>query len=355
MSPHVTPNTVFLGLDIGKSVHAFAVVDASGEVLEQGKLRTDKRTLRSFTGKIRRLYPDVIIGAEATSFYHESIGKAFLERALAVRVVNPLLTTTKATRDSVRSVKTDAADAVGIAQKLREKRGRIGHPFSWDAERRALQSLGRSYDHLLWQRQSLKAHVSVYAERGLRLQYAPRVATFEPEIKRLRGLLVSEAERIFPDEFRIMVGIKGIAEDTTARFLAETMGTERFLSGHALAAFAGLDPRVKESGTSVRGRGSMTKTGSPILRNLLGWGAVNIVQHNPAFRQRFEYDLSRGKPRGVAYGSIARRLAVVLYRCLSERVAFDPAKVGGLLPDVTARREDRVRGVASTEAALRHA
>mgnify|MGYP001592813037 CR=1 FL=1 len=328
MSPQVTTNTVFLGLDIGKSIHAYAAVDAVGDVVDHGKVRTDKRSLRSFVAKTRKAYQDVVIGVEATSFYHESVARAFLEAGIVVRVVNPQLTTTKAIRSSVRSVKTDASDAVGIAQKLREKRGRIGYDFCWDAERRALQALGRSYAHLLWQRQSLKAHVSVYAERGLRREYAPRVAALEPEIKRVGSLLISEAERIYPAEFRIMLAIRGIAEETAARFLAETMGTERFRNGHALAGFAGLDPRVKESGTSIRGKGSMTKTGSPILRQILGWTGMNIVRLNPSFKRRFEYDVARGKPRGVAYGSIARRLAVVLHTCLSQKVPFDPSLVG---------------------------
>jgi transposase len=328
MSPHVTSSTIFIGLDIGKSEHAFAAVDVSGEVLEQGKLRTDKRSLRSFVSRTRTKFPNLIVAAEATSFYHESIAKAFLEAGLAIQIVNPQLTTTKALRTSVRSVKTDATDAVGIAQKVREKRGRIGYAFTWDTDRRTLQALGRSYDHLLWQRQSLRAHISVYAERGLRPEYAPRIDVLASEIERVKGILVVEAQRIFPAEFQIMRDIKGIGEETAARFLAETMGMERFTDGHALAAFAGLDPRVKESGTSVRGRGSMTKTGSPILRQLLGWTGVNIVRFNPVFRRRFEYDVARGKPRGVAYGSVARRLAVVLYTCLSRRIPFDPTLVG---------------------------
>lgn len=348
MSPHVTTNTVFLGLDIGKSLHAYAVVDSVGMILEQGKLRTDKRSLRSFAGRMRKTFADAVVGAEATSFYHESVAKAFLERGIAVHIINPQLTTTKAMRSSVRSVKTDAGDAIGIAHKLREKRGQIGYPFSWDPDRRALQALGRSYDHLLWQRQSLRAHVEVYAERGLRAEYAPRLTALEPEIKRVQQLLISEASRVFPVEFEIMLAIRGIAEDTAARFLAETMGMERFRDGHALAAFAGLDPRVKESGTSVRGRGSMTKNGSPILRQVLGWTSVNLVRFNPVFRRRFEYDVARGKPRGVAYGSIARRLAVILYHCLSRKVPFDPARVGTAAEMPPPRGEERIAaGLAS--------
>lgn len=328
MSLPVTNSTRFLGLDIGKSEHAYAIVDLCGEVVARGTTKTDKKSLASFVSKTRRAHKQLIVGAEATGHYHESVARAFLAAGIQIQVVNPQLTTTKAIRSSVRSVKTDASDAIGIAQKLREKRGAIGYPFTWDAERRALQALGRSYNHLQWQRQSLRMHLKVYSERGLDHAYAPRTDVLETEIARVRGILIAEASRVFPREFAIMIGIRGIGEETAAKFLAETMGMDRFRDGHALAAFAGLDPRVKQSGTSIRGKGHITKTGSPILRNILGWTGKCLVMWNEPFRKRFAYDVERGKPLGVAYGSIARRLAVILHACLTRQVEFDPALVG---------------------------
>ncbi len=328
MTRSVTEATLFLGLDIGKSEHAYAFVNSFGEVVDRGKLKTDKRSLGSFVLKTKKNHRDLVVGVEATGFYHEKIARTFLDAGIAVRVLNPQLTTMKAMRSSVRSVKSDASDAVGIAQKLREKRGEIGHVFSWDSDRRGLQALGRSYDHLLWHRQSLRAHVAAYSERGLKADSAPDLAAFDPEIARVRAALIVEAERVYPVEFKILITIPGIAEESAARILAESMGVERFHSAHAFAAFIGVDPRVKESGTSVRGKTSMTKNGSPILRYLFGWSGRNVAQWCEPFRKRLEYDIGRGKPAGVAYGSIARRLAVILYTCLKNKVAFDPDLVG---------------------------
>ncbi len=328
MSHSVTESTIFLGFDIGKSEHAFAFVNAVGEVVHRGKLKTDKRSLKSFVSKAQKTHSDLVVGVEATGIYHERLARTFLDAGITVQVLNPQLTTTKAIRSSVRLVKSDAADAMGIAQKLREKRGDIGHPFSWNHERRALQALGRSYDHLLWHRQSLRAHVGMYKERGFAETFAPNPESLEPEISRLRRDLIAEARRVYPVEFEILVAVPGIADETAARMLAETMGIERFRNAHAFAAFVGVDPRVKESGTSVRGKTSMTKNGSPILRYLFGWTGRNVAQWSAPFRQRLDYDIGRGKPAGVAYGSIARRLAVVLYTCLVNKTPFDPSLVG---------------------------
>ncbi len=328
MSHTVNEKTQFIGFDIGKSEHAYALVDIFGNVLARGKTRTDKRTLKSLVSKTKKAHPDLVVGIEATGHCHEGIARAFHDAGVTVRVLNPQLTTTKALRSSVRLVKSDAADAEGIARKLCEKRGAIGQVFTWNEERRALQALGRSYDHLLWHRQSLRAHVAMHEERGLRVRYSPEAGILDPEIARLRSHLIQEARRIFPAEFGIMIGVPGIADETAARILAETMGLDRFHSAHAFAAFMGVDPRVKESGTSVRGKTSMTKNGSSLLRFVFGWSARNVSVWCEPFRKRLDYDISRGKPAGVAYGSIARRLAVILHTCVVNRVPFDPALVG---------------------------
>lgn len=317
-----------MALDIGKSEHAFAVVDPDGRAIERDTVQTNQRSLGAFARRITKRYPGAAVAVEATSSYHEAVALAFLRLGITVRVVNPVLTATKAISDSVRRVKTDASDALGIARKLCEKHGELGYPFSWNEQERALQALGRSFAHLRRLRQSLRAHARSYADRPWSAACAPSETVLDGEIDRLATQLAEQAKTVFPEEMTILTAIRGLGEATAARLLAETMGVTRFTSGRAFAAFAGLDPRVKESGTSVRGRRSMTKSGSPILRDILGWAGKSLVRWNPAFSQRFRYDVERGKPAGVAYGIAARRLAVILHSCLSRKQAFDPARVG---------------------------
>ena len=115
---------------------------------------------------------------------------------------------------------------------------------------------------------------------------------------------------------------------TAAKPPAEAGDLSRLSRSSAFAAFAGLDPTVRQSGSSVHRKSRMSKAGSSHLRHTFGWTAELLVRWNPAFRARFEYDLERGKPAGVAYGIVARKFAAVMFRCITEGEAFDESKIG---------------------------
>ncbi len=67
----------------------------------------------------------------------------------------------------------------------------------------------------------------------------------------------------------LLVSIPGIADTTAAAILAEIMDVSAFTDARQVAAFAGLVPRLRQSGSSVRGRSSLSKIGSPRLRKCL--------------------------------------------------------------------------------------
>lgn len=319
---------IYLGLDIGKLTHTWALVDAQGTTCATGAITTDERELTRFAYAMTEAHAELCVGCEATGRYYETVAIAFLRAGVTLRIVNPALTTTKALRRSMRSVKTDAADAVGIARRLGETRGEIGSPFTWQEAERALQALGRYLNTLKRARQRLQQAVTDYRERPLPHVGQFRAHFLDHEIIRVRDHLIHEAGRLYPGPMRLLVAIDGVGEESAARLLAEVMDLRRFPSSAALVAFTGMDPSVKESGTSVRGRGAMTKAGSPLLRHHLGWLAHTLVQWNPVFRERFLRAKEAGKPHGVAYGIVARKFVTVAYQCIASGTPFDASRVG---------------------------
>ncbi|MFC1787863.1 transposase, partial [Patescibacteria group bacterium] len=132
---------VYLGVDIGKSEHAWTLIDASGSLLEEGTVLNKADRLVKFAKRISKDHPVLLMGCEATGSYYENIAIAFNKLGVVVRVINPALTSTKALRSSMRMTKTDKQDARGIARKLQEKKGDIGTVFSWNPEERRLQAM----------------------------------------------------------------------------------------------------------------------------------------------------------------------------------------------------------------------
>lgn len=319
--------TLYLGLDIGKGSHAYALVDEAGSTVESGTISNGERRLDSLAKRLVGGKTTLVVGCEATGSYYERAAIAFSKVGVEVRVINPSLTTTKALRSDMRNTKTDSTDALGIARKLAEKRGDMGVSFAWSPEIRRLQALGR---HLKWLRRTraaLRTRVKSVDERPFE-NLGLNASALDDEVARVEAELISETQRVRPDEFRLLTAIRGVGELTAAKLLAEAGDLSRFPRSAAFAAFTGLDPTVRQSGSSVLGKSRMSKAGSSYLRHTFSWTAKLLVRWNPAFRARFEYDLDRGKPVGVAYGIIARKFATVAFRCITEKEAFDESKIG---------------------------
>jgi len=129
-----------------------------------------------------------------------------------------------------------------------------------------------------------------------------------PELKRRRDLLCS---------------IPGIGETTAARLLSEMSATE-FSRARQLAAYAGLVPSPRESGSSVRGRGRLSKRGNVRLRRALYWPAIVAMRHNPTLRAFAQWLRQAGKPTMVIVAALMRKLLHIAFGVLKHGRPFDP-------------------------------
>lgn len=87
------------------------------------------------------------------------------------------------------------------------------------------------------------------------------------EAERTIGEMIKLAQEL-PD-FNIIKSIPGIGDNLTARIIAELGDMTRFKKKNELVAFAGLDPRISESGQNDGNHMHITKKGNKRLRCLL--------------------------------------------------------------------------------------
>lgn len=97
-----------------------------------------------------------------------------------------------------------------------------------------------------------------------------------------------------------------------------------YASARQLAAFAGLAPRLHESGNSVRRKAYLSKTGAPRLRKALYFPAVVAIRHNPYVRELSERLRARGKCPMQVIGAAMRKLLHLTYGVLRSGRPFDP-------------------------------
>ena len=116
--------------------------------------------------------------------------------------------------------------------------------------------------------------------------------------------------------------IKGIGLVSAATIIAEIEDISRFDSPDRLLAYAGLDPRLYQSGTQEF-KGKMNKKGSVVLRRVLMNSAESILIFNPVFYEYYRKKREEGKSHRVALSHLARKLVRLIYKIETERINFN--------------------------------
>jgi transposase len=94
---------------------------------------------------------------------------------------------------------------------------------------------------------------------------------------------------------KLLVSIPGIGPVVSDIVIPEIGNINRFSSGKSLVAFAGMDPKVKQSGLSLKRNTRITKRGSPHLRYAFYLATMSAQQCNPEFKAHFFKKRSEGK------------------------------------------------------------
>jgi transposase len=106
--------------------------------------------------------------------------------------------------------------------------------------------------------------------------------------------------------------------------LSEITDITQYRGARQVAAYAGLVPRERQSGTSVRGRTRLSKIGNARLRRALYFPAITALGCSPFFQQWAEGLLNRGKSKMSVICAVMRKLVHVAYGVLKSGKPFDP-------------------------------
>ena len=174
------------------------------------------------------------------------------------------------------------------------------------AEENRLSS-GVSVDEV---QQSLEHHIAYLNEHIKQTEQMIRHhIDNHPDLKQQRDLLDS---------------IPGIGETTAALLLAEIVDIKQYKSARQVAAYAGLVPRERRSGTSVRGRTQLSKIGNARLRKALYFPAITALRCSEFFKVWASGLRERGKCKMSVIGAMMRKLIHLAYGVLKTGKPFDP-------------------------------
>lgn len=122
-------------------------------------------------------------------------------------------------------------------------------------------------------------------------------------------------------DYALLTSIKSVGLQMGMHMLV-VLRSHHFESADQAAAFLGVVPVEKRSGTSVRERSRMSKIGPPQLRAKLYMSALCGKIHNKRMRNIYEEMCLRGKPKMVAIGVLMRKLVHWCYGVLKTGAAY---------------------------------
>lgn len=262
---------------------------------------------------------------EATGSWADAVALALHQAGHKVSLVNPALIRAFAQSRLLRT-KTDKADAQLIARFCQ-----MHNPALWTPpppEITALQALVRRLETLLEMRTMEENRIgSGVACAQVQADLEAHVADLEARIEKTRHQIKEHIDRNpnLRQQVQLLESIPGIGAATAALLLAELGDISQFTKARQVAAFAGLVPRIRESGSSVRGRARLSKIGSSRLRKSLYFPAITALRCNPIIKA-FGLRLSaQGKSKMLIVGAAMRKLLHLAYGVLKTQKPFDPA------------------------------
>jgi transposase len=317
----------FLGFDAAKLKLDMSLIDESSAELWHDKIANDEATLSELLLMLADEYDGggntLTAVVEATGRYHTPLLDASITAGIPCKVYNPLLTK-QGIKASVRGKKTDRSDALLIARMGLRGEGRVyaREPFP------ATKSHARSYQKLGMVDGAVSRHVAhLTAMSGDNLS-----ETIQSVFTAIRDSIATARKTLYKElaasaegsVFTRLQTIPGIGPFVAASLIGEIQSMERFHSAHSLIAYAGLDPKVRQSGKSLNSTGQLSKRGSSYLRRSIFIAANIARQHDPVLRTLYDKKRDEGKGYKVANVVVARKLLTIVRAVwLSER-DYDP-------------------------------
>jgi transposase len=313
---------VVLGIDIAKlSFEAALLIDKKFYCKKFGNSHTGFKKLAAW------LHSKNITSAhacmEATGKYGLMLAEWLSDHGFVVSMANPASIKGFAQSQLTRN-KTDTADA-----KLIAKFTQALNPGQWcppPPEIRELRDLVARCENL--------KNMIVQETNRLEMQKNSQVSShIEMHVAWLKNELLelekSIQQRINKDpslrvKNELLQSIPGIGEKTSATVLAY-VAFERFQSAKEVASYIGVNPRQHSSGTSIRGRTRLSKTGNAYLRKSLFMPSMAAIRFNGTIRRFAQQLTDKGKSKMVIIGAVMRKLVHIMYGVLKTGQPFDSA------------------------------
>ncbi len=308
-----------LGIDIAKRKFDVAII-FDGKTLIK-KFDNSARGCKLLNGWLKSLHRESVhVCLESTGTYGDLVAQSLHDAGHLVSVVNPLRIKAYAVSTLSRN-KTDKVDARLIADFCQTQDPEQWFPASPEVVK--VQALSRRIDALEEMLQAERNRLDV-SPKDTRSSIKRVIKTLEKEIESLGKQIKDHIDQDpkLKNQNELLKTIPGIGEKTSHMLLGE-IDFERFDSARDVAAYAGVTPKQRKSGTSLNFT-RLSKMGNKRLRKRLYFPAIVAGQHNQVIKEFAKRLANNGKSGKQIVCASIRKLLHIAFGVLKNQTPFDP-------------------------------
>lgn len=317
------PST-FIGIDVSKDTLVTAI-PSEKEQWEIVNFGNNEDGIAALVQKAKAL-PGPHVVLEATGNYSMKVVFALCECQVPVSVLNPKQSKGFIEGVLLSTTKTDAKDACALALYGQLNKPKPYHlpsdkMLETNQLRVFLKQLKKQQAALVSQLHALGFHARPLAYVKESLEES--LALCRRQIQDAEQRLVTISEECFGEAYELATSVLGIGPATAQALLVATNGLQDFDNSKQLSKFAGVCATQCESGSSIKKRGSISKTGDPHLRALLYMGARSAKRYNQPCKELYERLRSKGKCHKVAMMAVCNKMLRQAFAVVKSGVPFD--------------------------------
>ena len=317
-------NEIF-GVDISKDVF-----DVYGSKSGHNQF---KNAASGFMFFLKNLPKKSLVVMEATGYYHYRLAQFLFKQGVLVSVVNPL-SVKRFIQMKLAKVKTDKSDAKAICEYGQINQVPLYSALS-DVQSECLQ-LFRLLDSYLKKRTMTKNKLHGEDVLGIPSKHVYRSLKrnrkhLDTEIESIETKLLSLVKQDQQAQLTLLKSIPGLGVKTALFLIVITDGFTKFETAAQLCSYVGITPTTRQSGSSVRGRSSISKVGNKKLRNLLFLCSFSACKHNKSCREIYERIVNKGKSKKLALIAVSNKLLKQAFAIAKSGNPYDETFVSVLM------------------------
>ena len=315
----------WVGVDVAKSKLDVALLDEHGKLKSRVFANEAKghAALMAWLGQRGCSRQHIRVCMEATGCYSEALAISLVDAGWCVSVVNPARIKGFGQGELLRN-KTDRADAALLARF-----GQAMRPEPWVAPSLEVRQLRALVDRLhnlkeMHQQEANRLEAAMN-QTGMRESIESHMQWLQAGIKQLERQIDDhiDGHPQLRADAKLITSIPGVGNTTAAKVMAYLGDVRRFKNAKALAAFIGVTPRLRLSGSSVRGRSMISRSGHAAMRHALYMPALVALKHNPIIKTFAERLKTGGMAPKAVVAACMHKLAHLIYGILKSGTAFD--------------------------------